>query len=359
MINHPVTYHRDFRNDFPPQTERPDEQLIRKCQKVAVATLPLLSLHRSLRAPISFGMSGVRSITHISQMTEHLQAGRINAGLYHFLHASLATSAVGFFFFNPTLSFLSSSVSDFIINSRSFIEQAYDGKIKEALEALAYTSMDLLFLASICYGAIEITVACMIMQVLLDLHNSAENFKQGDYLGGMCQTLLAVAHMHQAVPQLKVLQWKQTHNPVLTAELKQTKDGFVYLDIPDEYVKTLFPLCDDPKAVLPPYFGKGMAGAHVSVISADEMKASSGITIDDIGKKFSFRIVNADSVKPDGWKGVDKVHFLTLACPEIEAMRTRHGFSPKMGNHDYHITFGIQRTEQLSLSKYGTGLLPA
>ena len=41
--------------------------------------------------------------------------------------------------------------------------------------------------------------------------------------------MLGAGHMHQAIPQLKVLHWKSTHKPTLTAELKQDENGFVYV----------------------------------------------------------------------------------------------------------------------------------
>ncbi len=175
----------------------------------------------------------------------------------------------------------------------------------------------------------------------MDLSLSAKHFSKGQYLEGVCEALLASGHTLQAIPQLKVLEWKWKYNPNLTAELKQNERGFVYLDIPDEYVHSLFELCDDPKAQLPPYFGENRSGAHISVILTSEMLAKNGLTIADVGKKFTFRIAQMNSVKPDGWNEVDKVYFLTLSCPELESVRQRHGFSPKIQDHDFHLTFGI------------------
>lgn len=348
MINYPITYHRDFRHDFPPANQ--EVGTVALCQRVALAALPLLSMHRSFRGPLSLGMSCMRTITHVSQMLENFKKGDIQEGAFHLLHASLATSAVALFFFNPILCFLTSSVSDFIINFRTCVEKLQEGNYQAALEALAFMSLDLLFLGSFCYGSIEITVACMIMQILLDLHQSAQHFKKGNYLEGMCQTLLAGARMHQIIPQLKILQWKWNYNPVLTAELKQDARGFVYLDIPDEYVHALHALYKEAGAELPPYFGKGMAGAHVSIILSDEMHTKPGLALGDIGKKMQFRIVHADSVKPEGWKGVDKVSFITLSCPEAESLRTRCGLSPRISDHDFHLTFSITKAPATAIA---------
>jgi len=237
---------------------------------------------------------------------------------------------------------LSSSTSDLIINFRQFIENCNEGNFQEATKTLAFLTLNVLFISSFCYGAIEITVACMLLQIYLNLHLAEDCFKKGDYFEGLCQWLLAGAHMHKALPQLELLNWKREHQPVLTAELKQEKRGFVYLDIPDEYLHSLADLYKDENIELPPYFGKNNAGGHVSAILRTEIAAKNGLTIQELGKKFNFRIVHMTSVKPDGWKGIDKVCFLTLNCPELESMREQYGFTPKINGHDFHITFGIQ-----------------
>ena len=339
MINHPVTYHRDFRHDFPPLLPDAQPDLWEKCQKRALAAIALLTLYRPCRGPLSVGMSALRSITHTAQMVEHLKRGEVGEGCFNFLHVSLATAAVALFFFNPIFCFLASSVSDLILNSRDLIEQLQKGNFQKAAEAFVFMTLDCLFLLSFCYGSIEITVACMLAQVLLDLYLSRQHFMKGDYFEGVCQTILGAGHVHQAIPQLKVLHWKCTHKPTLTAELKQDENGFVYLDISDEYVYSLYKSCGEPGMELPPYFGEGRAGAHVTAIPEFH-----GLRPEDIGKKFSFRIVSADSIRPDGWKGVDQVSFLTLSCPQLEKFRTSYGLSPKIDGHDFHLTFGIHRS---------------
>jgi hypothetical protein len=274
----------------------------------------------------------------MQETLEHLKRGNVEEGAFHLLHASLSTAAVGLFFFQPILCYLASSVSDLILNSRRFTEEVRAGNIQGALESLAFLTLDVLFIASFCYGAIEITVACMLLQILLDVYLSIGHFKKGEYFEGACQAILAGAHIHQTLPQLKVLHWKYKYNPTFTAELKQDAKGFVYLDIPDEYLDSLLACCGEDGDKLPPYFGKGRAGAHVSVILTEEMRAKGLLKIEDVGKKFTFRIVHQDSIR----NGPGKISFLTVSCPELESVRTRHGFSPRIGHdHDFHITFAV------------------
>lgn len=341
MINFPVTYQRDFRNDFPPLGQ-PPESLFEKCQRVAVATLPLLSISRILRGPLSFGMSCIRSITHIKQTIEFYCQGNLLETAFYFLHANLAVASVGLFFFNPVLCFLTSTVSDFITHSRSLIEETKAGNFLAATESLGFMILDFLFVASFCYGAIEITVACMLLQIALGCYLSSRHLQKGNYLEGICQAVLTGSHIYQAIPQIKLFQWTRAHGSSFEAELKQDKQGFVYLDIPDEALHSLFEHFKEDGMVEPPYFGKGRAGAHVSVILAEEIGKEGGISIDAIGKRFTFQIAHFDVVKMKGGNGNRKAYLLSGLSHELDALRIRLGFSPRIHGHDFHLTFAFQ-----------------
>ena len=199
-------------------------------------------------------------------------------------------------------------------------------------------TLDLLFVASFCYGAIEITVACMLLQIGVGCYLSLRHFQEGNYLEGMCQAVLTGSHIYQAIPQIKLLQWTRAHGSSFKAELKQDKRGFVYLDMPDEALHSLFEHFKKDNMREPPYFHKGMAGAHVSVILAEEVRERGGIPIDAIGKEFIFQISHFDVVKPSSTKNV---YILSGLSSELDATRMRHGFSPRIHGHDFHFTFAL------------------
>ena len=184
----------------------------------------------------------------------------------------------------------------------------------------------------------------MALQIALDLYLSARHFRKGDYFEGVCQMILAGGHMHQAIPQIKLMAWTWRYKPTMTGTLRQDERGFVYLDLPDEDLRALEHLYHEQNMELPPYFGKGRAGAHVSVMSANEIGALGGVKISEVGKEYTFRIASVDSAAPDRMKNVDRVHYLTLSCAERESLRARYGLSQKMDGHDFHFTFGIERS---------------
>lgn len=335
MINYPIIYVRDFQNDVPRPAEKP-------CARVLLAALPLLALYRPFRNPLSCGMSALRSVTHFHETIRLFEKGKTREALFQLVDAGLAVVAVALFFFRPVLSLLATSSADLFIHLRTLLAAVRAGQWEKSMETVAWVFLDALFILSICHGSIETTVACMLLQIALDFYLLREHFLEGDFLEGISQLILTTVHLQKAAPQIKVLKWKWVVQPECVAELKQAKNGFVYLDIPDEYLNNLLELCDDPNVKLPPYFGPGKAGAHVSVIMAEEMRNRRGFTLPEIGKKFTFRISHMDALKPGGWDGVKTVYFLALTSPELEALRSRHHFSPKISDHDFHITFAIK-----------------
>lgn len=347
-INHPVIYpNESIFYDQARQKPRSEGGVLAKCQRAALAILPLVAaIHRRARGPISLGFSCLRTFLHGRQMCESLYQHRFLEGGYQLFHATLGVAAVALFFFNPVFTFLLSSASNLVINTRTLIESLLAQDYRAALEAAAFIGLDALFIAALCSGQLEVVVVCMAFQILLDCYLSWKHFQNGDLLEGTSQLLLGGIHARQMVPQARLLQWKLQHQPTLHAELKQDPQGFVYLDIPDEHLDTLrSSLTKGGKIEPPPYFGPGRAGAHVSVIAIEELTPQERTLLaNSIGKQFDFQISHVDALDPGTWNGVQKVHFVTIRSPQLEQLRQEVGLPPKMDHHDFHITFGIERT---------------
>src|SRR5215831_10080616 len=66
--------------------------------------------------------------------------------------------------------------------------------------------------------------------------------------------------------------------------LMQDERGFVYVDLPNDYIHKLYPMIDEEGFDEPPYFVRPrMYGAHISVIYASEAKEH-GIKIQEGGQ---------------------------------------------------------------------------
>jgi hypothetical protein len=332
-INHPILYQRDYSRDVKlPVTDDTSSNWSKK----TFAALPLLALHRSCRAPLSVALSGARVITQIKATLKAVERKDINQAGYQFFHSCLTTTALGFFFFHPVLSYTVTSFSDLINHIDELKTSVSVGDAWSACNAFSKGLLDGLFLASILYGSIEIIVICATIQIISELYNSGKHFKNGDYFEGFCQGILAAAHLKQAIPQYKLLQWKYETAPLLEGTLKRDDDGFVYLDIPNEQIFSLLKYCGKMGIEPPPYFKEGDHGGHITVISDTEKTGQ----IAQLGQKFSFRISHVDSFD----KRNKKIHLVAVACPELEQIRLEQGLSRRLGgDHDFHITYGIEK----------------
>ncbi|MBS0656294.1 MAG: hypothetical protein JSR46_11000 [Verrucomicrobia bacterium] len=115
--------------------------------------------------------------------------------------------------------------------------------------------------------------------------------------------------------------------------LQAKGNGFTYLKVDDGYIHSLFELLTEKGWTKPPYFRRADApGAHVSVLYEKEGESLSPIP--HIGKIFHFKIKEIVQVRAR----YDQYIVLRVESPELEAYRTSLGLSPKLQNHDYHIS---------------------
>ena len=135
---------------------------------------------------------------------------------------------------------------------------------------------------------------------------------------------------------------KTLKNVDLKGKLKQTDDGFVYLDLPDTVVNGLFAIIDEDGIEKPPYHLKkyNAIGAHISVMKNDELKE---LEIKEIGKEYNFNLGEFKSTKPKGWDEVDEVYFVQVSAPELEELRKKYKLPKKIDGHEFHITIAIEK----------------
>ena len=136
----------------------------------------------------------------------------------------------------------------------------------------------------------------------------------------------------------------------LKAKLRRNKAGFHYLDIPDDVVHGLYKLIDEEGIEKPPYFGKGdrKVGAHVSVISDDELKEFGIDKIKEVGQEFSFELGDMFSVKPDGWKEMERVWFVSVDSDELKELRKRYGLPAtyQAEKKQWHCTIAVRKAKK-------------
>jgi len=131
---------------------------------------------------------------------------------------------------------------------------------------------------------------------------------------------------------------------VFVGELRQTRDGFVYVDVPNSIFAGFMPFLGN-EAEKPPKNERHYddIGAHITVIKTKEI-SERGIRFEDVGKKISYKITGVEQVdNPDGWEEMQSVWFLKVEAPQLEKLRQKYGLSPRIKDHDFHITLAVKR----------------
>lgn len=131
---------------------------------------------------------------------------------------------------------------------------------------------------------------------------------------------------------------------VFTGELRQTSDGFVFVDVPNSIYSGFLPLLGQG-IEQPPKNERHYddIGAHISVIKRKEIEENQ-IQFKDVGKKISYKMLGVQKVdNPDGWDEMEAVWFIPVLAPDLEAVRKSYGLSPTIKDHDFHITLGVKK----------------
>jgi hypothetical protein len=126
-----------------------------------------------------------------------------------------------------------------------------------------------------------------------------------------------------------------------TCGVLKNSDGFVYVDVKDEYILKLITLIKEHGFEPPPYFGEpGLVGAHISVIYPGEMKKDEVEKIQEYGDIIYFTPKSCQIVHPKKWKEVDQVYLLVVEAPKLDRIREKYGLPKNL--HDFHITIAVK-----------------
>ncbi|MFZ0564627.1 MAG: hypothetical protein WAM28_00290 [Chlamydiales bacterium] len=126
--------------------------------------------------------------------------------------------------------------------------------------------------------------------------------------------------------------------------LKEKRNGYLYLDLPNEYISELLPLINCPGQMIPPphFESKQGIGAHISVIDTDERIKHDIWEIDEIGQTFNFEIKEVRSTKIKWRKITKKIWVLTFNSPQLEELRESYGLSSTPKGYDFYLLIGQQ-----------------
>lgn len=119
--------------------------------------------------------------------------------------------------------------------------------------------------------------------------------------------------------------------------LKRKENGFTYLDVTNDFIKSVVPLLDLPGELRVPPTAARSVGAHISVFYEKEE-----VVPEELNTSFPFEIKEIRSFTNHTRDGLKKHWVIAVNSVELEALRVKYGCAPKLNGHDFHITLGKQ-----------------
>lgn len=119
--------------------------------------------------------------------------------------------------------------------------------------------------------------------------------------------------------------------------LKQKENGYVYLDVDNDFIDQIVPLIETDGQLRPLPTSKKSRGAHISVFHEKE-----GIIPFELGKTFTFTVDTIRKFTLSTRDGFKKLWVIAVISPELEDLRAKYGCKPKLQGNDFHITLGKQ-----------------
>lgn len=121
----------------------------------------------------------------------------------------------------------------------------------------------------------------------------------------------------------------------------KSSNGFVYVDLDDDYIHKLVTFIEKDGFQEPPYFeGDRLAGAHITVIYPEEMSKYGVKEIKECGEMISFVPTKCQVAHPLRLKEIDEVYLVIVEAPQLDNIREKYGL-PKR-KYDFHITIGAK-----------------
>jgi hypothetical protein len=149
----------------------------------------------------------------------------------------------------------------------------------------------------------------------------------------------------------------------LSGRLYISKSGWLLLSVPNALVRGVFDALNTPGAELPlagamnvPNVAQDVLNAHISVMTAAEVKSIGADKINERGHAFRYTLGPVKEMPVSNIDGISKVWFIQIASPELAALRKTYGLPPELKNDEpFHITVAVRRrnvTRENDVGKY-------
>jgi len=140
----------------------------------------------------------------------------------------------------------------------------------------------------------------------------------------------------------------------LAGRLYVAKSGWLLLSVPNALVRGIYDAMTAPGAELPlagtmnvPNVASDVLNAHISVMTADEVKKIGPENINERGHMVGYSLGHLKEITPRNVDGVSKLWALQVSSPMLSAIRKSYGLQPFVNGHPFHITVAVRRKSVL------------
>ncbi len=208
-----LIYSRDYANDR--IGEIAPDSWTKEIERVAFVALPFLSLHPSLRLPISLTLGSTR----VYHMASELYSCQKDAAtiFYHLANTTLAVGALAATFFGHLLGLVLTTIQDLSIETAHLLSFLKNGQIPEALKSAIKVASHLVYLMLLSQGGLELAILSLGLQAVILVIASMEAFEKGENLEGLGHLVMAAIRIQQSVSVYKQLQRNREIEKIIRA----------------------------------------------------------------------------------------------------------------------------------------------
>lgn len=214
---YPHYYHREYLNDLTNncvgnkikdiKSFFHEENLYESAGRITRVALPFLAL-TSLSRPISLGMGAVRVWTSANKLISDLHSNKKRDLSLDFLQTVISVAAFVASIFAHPIGIVVTTSQDIIFELKDLVDAIEKNDKVAALVSITKIINNSLYLALICCGGLELSIASYTMQAIMLVISSVDDFKKGNKLEAYGNLLLSAVRGNQAYSQFKILQRK-------------------------------------------------------------------------------------------------------------------------------------------------------
>jgi len=186
----PNTYHRRFDLDLPKMQET--------VKRVALASLPFVSLYRPAGSVLSIGMHGLRSFSHLQSAIQAEGEKKWGGFAVETGQAALAVLSLATAVYHSTSALFITTGCDAFQGMASCGGSLWKGEYAKAFEEALQMLASAAYLSFMATGSLEMMVVFGVIHGALSLYQAQGELAEGRYLEGCAKLGLAAVRFNQA-----------------------------------------------------------------------------------------------------------------------------------------------------------------